>query len=123
MIRPLTLDEAKRLRVGQALYHRYNRNADGTAQKWRVNAKVRTWERDPSKVKISVKSGTYLYDTITENELNMVSLEQPQVIKGAGIKSIPNQTPVIQSAEKPKKTRVKSNVKKTVVKRQVRTRT
>jgi hypothetical protein len=123
MTKPLTLDEAKRLRVGQALYHRYNRNADGTAQKWRVNAKVRTWERDPSKVKISVKSGTYLYDTITENELNMVSLEQPQVIKGAGIKSIPNQTPVIQSAEKPKKTRVKSNVKKTVVKRQVRTRT
>jgi hypothetical protein len=123
MTKPLTLDEAKRLRVGQALYHRYNRNADGTAQKWRVNAKVRTWERDPSKVKISVKSGTYLYDTITENELNMVSLEQPQVIKGAGIKSIPNQTPVIQSAEKPKSTRVKSNVKKTVVKRQVRTRT
>lgn len=123
MTKPLTLDEAKRLRVGQALYHRYNRNADGTAQKWRVNAKVRTWERNPSKVKISVKSGTYLYDVITENELSMVSLEQPQVIKGAGIKSIPNQTPVIQSAEKPKSTRVKSNVKKTVVKRQVRTRT
>lgn len=86
MVKPLTLDEAKRLRVGQALFHRFNKNADGTAQKWRVNAKVRVWERDPSKIKISVKSGTHLYDTITENELGMVSLEQPLIEKGVGIR-------------------------------------
>jgi len=118
MVKPLTLDEAKRLRVGQALFHRFNKNADGTAQKWRVNAKVRVWERDSSKIKISVKSGTYLYDTITENELSMVSLEQPMIEKGVGIR--PAQT-IPQAAQggivaKPRSTTGKKQTSKKSVK-------
>lgn len=100
MVKPLTLDDAKRLRVGQALFHLYNKNADGTAQKWRVNAKVRVWERDPSRIKISVKSGTYLYDTITENELNMVSLEQPMVEFGKGIRIVQKQNGGVSNGPK-----------------------
>lgn len=77
MAKPLTLEDAKRLRVGQALYHLTNRNADGTPQKWRVNAKVRTWAREEGKIRINVKSGYMLHDVLTEDTLKFVSKEKP----------------------------------------------
>ena len=85
MAKPLTLEDAKRLRVGQALYHLSNRNADGTPQKWRVNAKVRTWMRQPEKIRINVKSGNALNDVLTEDTLKYVSKEKPTTKAGQTI--------------------------------------
>ena len=81
MARTLTLNQAKKLRTGQILYHLKNKNADGSAQRWKVNGKVKTWKTKPEKVQVPVKYGLYGHDYVTENELNMVSLTEPKRIK------------------------------------------
>lgn len=73
---PLTLEQAKKLRPGQILYHRTHRNADGTPQRWKVNGKVKTWKRDPSRVYVPLKHGLYAYDHLREYDLGMVSLKE-----------------------------------------------
>lgn len=81
MVRHLTLNQAKHLKHKQILYHLRNRNADGTAQRWRVNGKVKTWKRSPWKVQVPVKFGMYSFDYITENDLHLVSLTEPKYKK------------------------------------------
>jgi len=71
----ITLEQAKALEKGNTVYHVTNRNTDGTAQRWTVNGKVKTWKRDPSRVEIPIKSGMYGFDYLTENDLDLVSLE------------------------------------------------
>lgn len=78
----ITLEEARGLTRGQVLYHVSHRNADGTAQRWRVNGEVKTWVRSPEKVKVPVKSGMYLFGYVTERDLNLVCLEDPTIEKG-----------------------------------------
>lgn len=70
----LTLEQAKALTYRDTVYHREYRNADGSAQRWRVNGKVKTWKRSPKRVQVPVKHGLYDYDYITEHELELVSL-------------------------------------------------
>lgn len=58
----ITKEVALSLRMGQTLYHKTERNADGTALRVRVNGKVKTWKRPhtPDFV-IPVKYGMYQY--------------------------------------------------------------
>lgn len=70
----LTLAQAKALTTNDTLYHREFRNADGSAQRWRVNGKVKTWKRSPGRVQIPAKHGLYDYDYVTEYDLELVSL-------------------------------------------------
>ena len=72
----ITLDQAKELYIGQIVYHVNNRNADGTPQRWKINGKVKTWKRTPSRVSIPIKHGLYSYDYITENDFHLVSLSE-----------------------------------------------
>jgi len=81
MPRHITLNQAKKLRSGQTLYHLKQKNSDGTAQRWRVNGKVKTWKRDPNRVQVPIKHGLYNYDYLTEHELNLVSLTEPKRAK------------------------------------------
>jgi len=81
MPRPLSLKQAKKLRYRQTLYHLKNKNADGTAQRWRVNGKVKTWKTKPHKVSVPVKHGMYSFDYITERNLYTVSLTEPKKLK------------------------------------------
>lgn len=39
---------------------------------WRVNGKVKTWKRDPSRVHIPVKHGLYNYGYVTEKDLPFI---------------------------------------------------
>jgi hypothetical protein len=75
----ITLEQAKSLRYGQTLYHAKNRNSDGTPQRWRVNGKPQIWKRAPHKVRVPLKYGLYRYDAITEEELNLVYLNEEEV--------------------------------------------
>jgi hypothetical protein len=77
----ITLAQAKKLRHGQTLYHKKHKNADGTAQRWRVNGKPKTWKRDKSRVSVPLKYGLYNYDTLTEDELKLVQLKEPKARK------------------------------------------
>ena len=81
MPRHITLNQAKKLRHGQTLYHLKHKNVDGTAQRWRVNGKVKVWKRNPEKVQVPIKHGMYAYDYLTENELKLVSLTEPKRLK------------------------------------------
>ena len=73
----MTLERAKALQVGQTLYHLRNTNADGTAQRWRVTGKPKTWKREPERVKVPVKHGLWDYDYVTEVDLHLVSTTEP----------------------------------------------
>lgn len=70
----ITLEQAKKLEVGQVLHHAINKNADGTPQRWRVNGKVKTWKRDEKRVRVPVKNGLKNCDYLTEESLHLVSL-------------------------------------------------
>lgn len=73
--KPITFEEAKELKVGTILYHTKHRNRDGSAQKWKVNGKVKTWKRNPDKIQIPVKHGMYSFGYIYQDDLHLVSLE------------------------------------------------
>ncbi len=73
-IQTLTLEQAKKLKPGTILYHIINRNSDGSAQRWKVNGKVKLWARDASRVQVSIKHGLKHYDYLTEDILHLVSL-------------------------------------------------
>ena len=78
----ITLHQAKNLCVGQVIFHAKNKNADGTPQRWKVNGVPKTWVRSPSKVKVPLKYGLRGYDYLTENELNLVWLDEEEAMKG-----------------------------------------
>lgn len=74
----ITLDQAKKLTPGTRLFHAVNRNADGSPQRWKVNGQPKTWKRSPERVQIPVKHGLYLYDYLTERDLDLVSLTEAE---------------------------------------------
>jgi len=74
----ITLKQAKALRHGQTIYHMKNKNADGTAQRWRVSGAVKTWKTMPDRISVPVKFGLYGNDHLTENDLNLVTLKEPK---------------------------------------------
>ena len=45
---------------------------DGTARRAKVNGRVRTWKRTPSRVEIPVKYGLYEYGTFTAEDIKRV---------------------------------------------------
>ena len=73
----ITLEEAKHLSHGTILYHVKNRNSDGTAQRWRVNGKPKTWKTRPDEVRVPIKHGLYAYDYLDQDTLHLVSLTDP----------------------------------------------
>jgi hypothetical protein len=81
MVKSLTLNQAKKLIHNQTLYHLKNKNADGTAQRWRVSGKPKIWKTMPERVQVPVKYGLYGHDCITENDLHLVSLTEPKRVK------------------------------------------
>jgi len=72
------MGQAKKLRHGQTLYHIAHINADGTAQRWRVSGKPKTWARNPERIKIPVKHGLYNHGYVTESDLSLMSLIEPK---------------------------------------------
>ena len=71
----ITLQQAKNLKHGDILHHTVNKNSDGTPQRWRVNGMVKRWKRSPDRIQVPLKYGLYRYDYLTENDLDLVSLE------------------------------------------------
>ena len=65
----ITLQQAKELRPGQVLVDQRDK------KRWKVTGRVKTWKREPEKVKIPVKHGLYVYGYVTENDLNIITIE------------------------------------------------
>jgi len=77
----ITLEQAKALTWRDTLYHVTNRNSDGSPQRWRVNGKVKTWKRSPERVQIPVKHGLYSYGYVTEDDLDLVCLDESEALE------------------------------------------
>jgi len=73
-MKPITLEQAKQLKIGTILYHRQAKNADGSPQRWKVTGKVQTWKRDLNMVYIPLKRGKYTYSHLTKMNLWYFSL-------------------------------------------------
>ena len=73
----ITLDQAKALKPGDIIYHAIARNADGTAQRWKVNGEVKTWKTLPERVRVPVKHGLRSYDYVNKENLHLVCLSDP----------------------------------------------
>lgn len=60
-----TVDQlAAQINHNTTFYHRINRNADGTPQRWRVNGELKRWKRDSMRMRLPIKHGMYHYDAI-----------------------------------------------------------
>lgn len=57
----ITLDEAKNLEYGDVL-------VDANGKRWKVTGRVQTWVRDPSRIRVPLKHGLYVYGALTDKE-------------------------------------------------------
>ena len=83
----LTLDNAKRLAAGTIVYHTTKHNADGSAMRAKVTS-VKTWKRSPGRVEIHVKHGLYDYAVFDENDLHLLTTDEPEPIKPVRSKAL-----------------------------------
>jgi len=74
-MKPITLEQAKKLTRGTILYCMICDNADGTPQRWRVNGKVKRWKRNPDRIEIPIKRGLYECYYLTNANIDCFSLE------------------------------------------------
>ena len=63
----LTLEKAKTLKRCDIIYHKINKNSNGTHQKWKVNGKIKLWLTDKNRFQIPVKHGLYSYGYIDQH--------------------------------------------------------
>ena len=73
-MKPITLEEAKQLKLGTTLYHVAFVNKDGSPQRWRVNGIPKIWKKNPSKVLVPIKNGLRNFSYLSEHVLNNFSL-------------------------------------------------
>lgn len=74
----VSLIQAKRLHYGQELYHRRLKNADGSAQRWRVTGMPKTWKTRPGEVRVPLKRGMYEYGVLDQYNLKDFTLSEPR---------------------------------------------
>jgi len=77
MTKPLTRNEALKLRHGQIVYTPGYYNADGTTQRWRVMGAVKTWVKSPGRFKVPIKHGMREYWYIDETNMHGFTLIEP----------------------------------------------
>lgn len=78
----IALEDAQfNLSYGTIIYHRVNRNADGTPQRWRINGHAKLWKKSPWKVRVPIKWGLYGYSYLTEHNLHCFSLTEEEASK------------------------------------------
>ena len=71
----ITLEQAKALKHGDIAHDDNYKNADGTCQRWRVTGKVKTWKRNPEKVKVPIARGLYQHGYLQGIDLGLMHLE------------------------------------------------
>ena len=55
----ITLEQAKALKYGQTVEHDTLKNADGTPMRFRVAGAVKTWKKNPERIRVPMKRGLY----------------------------------------------------------------
>ena len=57
----ITLEDAKKLRYREVL-------VDDTGARWYVTGAVKTWKRDPSRIRVPLKHGLYVYGALETHD-------------------------------------------------------
>ncbi len=78
MVEAIKLYQAKNLKCGQVVYAIGYYNSDGTAQRYKVCGKPKTWKRNSERVEVSLKRGLKEFVTLTELCLEEFSIEEPE---------------------------------------------
>ena len=61
----ITLKQAKDLKYGDILHHVKEKNKNKTPLRVRVSGAVKTWKRDPNRIRVPLKYGLYGYGELT----------------------------------------------------------
>jgi len=69
----ITLEQAKSLEYGDLLH---SESIIGTCKRWRITGKVKTWKRNPERVRVPIMFGLYSHDYLTDRDLDIVHLER-----------------------------------------------
>jgi hypothetical protein len=72
----MTLEEAKSLKYGDIIYSVCDKNADGTAVRFKVNGKPKIWKRSPDRVCVPLKHGLYNFGYMFEYDLKFYTLKE-----------------------------------------------
>jgi len=75
MLRDLLLEDLPVLSISTILYHKTQRNADGTPVRWRVNGICKAWKRKLENARLPVKHGLWNYDYVTSDCVNQLQIE------------------------------------------------
>ena len=62
----MTRKQMEELKIGQTIYHNYNKNSDGSPQRWRVNGKLKTWKTEPNRFRLPIKYGLRTCEYLTQ---------------------------------------------------------
>ena len=81
MVEAITLGQAKNLKCGEVVYAIGFYNSDGTAQRFKVCSKPKTWKRNSERVEVSLKRGLKEHVLLTELCLEEFSIEEPERIE------------------------------------------
>ena len=75
----VTKQELIQLSSGYELHHRYDKNADGSPERWRINGVVKLWKTRPNEFKCPIKRGLKQYGYFTHNEIHHYCLTAEDV--------------------------------------------
>ena len=64
----ITLEQAKNLKWGDELLHVEWKNADKSAMRFKVNGQVKTWKRNPNKIRVPLKYGLYEFGYLVNED-------------------------------------------------------
>ncbi len=80
----IPLDIAKRLMAGQVLFCLKFRDAQGKPAPCVVNGTVKTWRRNPSRVRVPIKHELDSSDYLTEKDLHLLFLSREEAMGQRG---------------------------------------
>lgn len=78
---PAQISRAQALTSPSTIYHRFKRNADGSAMRVRSSGKCQTWVTRPEEFKLPVKYGLYESGYITHANAHEWTLYEPAPVK------------------------------------------
>jgi len=81
----ITKKQAEKLRYNQIVYDTSFRNADGTAARWVVKGRTKTWKTQPKRFRVPVKRGLYEYWEITPETSHRFTLKEPKKLRKLGL--------------------------------------
>ncbi len=78
-MKPITLNQAKKLKKGTILYQIggiFSKGSDGRPRRWVVNGMPKTWKRSLGRVQVPLKHGLYSFNYLDESNLKYFSLQE-----------------------------------------------